>query len=394
MKISKSEFNYNFSFLFLWMMIFTMPLTLLFKINFIGIEFSVSYIFLVLFISISILSYLFMIRFELSFFRKRVFLSFFISFFLFSLNSLYQGLDIKYFIFIFTFIVSIVIGYLYSELIQKYFQKQFNNIVYILVLIGLILYYFNIPVFDFETTGSELYFTNSSGYYRLSSILLNPNSFAYLLLLYFAFFLYSKKNIVNSIFFVIVLISFVLTESRSALIGLVVIFTIYNYQYIKQKMLLFRISIVIILLAFTLLLVFTSHSLLVDYDIRFLKFSIALEYIFSSLEYFLFGVPFGISIENNGISFSDNMFLYLILKMGFLPFVLLMYGYFYSIFKASHILFITNDLRLKPYALFLIGTLLPMFFSNLLLFSPIHVLIGLSIGVLEKGVRFEKSIDS
>lgn len=79
-------------------------------------------------------------------------------------------------------------------------------------------------------------------------------------------------------------------------------------------MLLFRISIVIILLAFTLLLVFTSHSLLVDYDIRFLKFSIALEYIFSSLEYFLFGVPFGISIENNGISFSDNMFLYLILK--------------------------------------------------------------------------------
>ena len=53
---------------------------------------------------------------------------------------------------------------------------------------------------------------------------------------------------------------------------------------------------------------FTSDNLLVDYDVRFSKFAIALKYIFESLEYFLLGVPEGSAIEKNGISFSDNMF--------------------------------------------------------------------------------------
>lgn len=394
MKVSKLKFNYNFSFLFLWMMILTIPLSLLFKVNVIGTEFSISYIFLALFILVSILSYFFIIRFDFSIFRKKVFLGFILSFLMFSLNSLYNGIEVKYLIFLTTFLASIVTGFLYSEQIQKYFQKQFKGITYVLVLIGLILYYFNIPLFDFESAGSELYFTNSFGYYRLSSILLNPNSFAYFLLLYFTIYLYSKKNIIENMMMLIVLLAFILTESRSALSGFLLALIIFNYQYFKQKILLFKLSIFGLLFGFVLLLVFTSDNLLVDYDVRFSKFAIALQYIFESLEYFLLGVPEGIAIEKNGISFSDNMFLYLMLKMGIIPFILFVYGYFYSIFKASKILFKTKNTALKPYALFLIATLLPMFFSNLLLFSPVYILIGLAIGVLEKGVRYEKSINS
>jgi hypothetical protein len=277
---------------------------------------------------------------------------------------------------------------------QRYFNKQFNLIVYFLTIIGLVLYYFNIPLFDFESTGSELYFTNSYGYYRLSSIILNPNSFAYILLLYFAFFLYSKKSFIGYVMMFLTLVAFLLTESRSALLGLILMLIIYNYQYIKQKIVLFRFSIIGLLFLFIILLVFSSESVLINYDIRFTKFSIALDYIFSSFEYFLLGVPASVSVENNGISFSDNMFLYLIIKMGFLPFLLFTYGYFYSIFKASRILFRENNPNIKPYALFLISSIITMFFSDLLLFSPVYILVGLSIGVLEKGVRFEKSINS
>ena len=63
--------------------------------------------------------------------------------------------------------------------------------------------------------------------------------------------------------------------------------------------------------------------------------------------------------------------------------------------KASVVLSQKNSLRIKPFALFLVSTLFPMFFSNLLLFSPIYILIAISIGVLEKeGVNNEKSTNT
>lgn len=384
MKISKLKLNYNFSFLFLWLMILTIPLSLLFKVNFIGIEFSISYIFLIFFIFISIVMYLFFIKFELKFLTNKVFLLFSFSFlFLLCTNSFYNELDIKFLLFLVTFIFSFIVGYLYSKLIQNYFQRQFSNLIYILVLIGLILYYFNIPLFDFNILDSELYFVNSYGYYRLSSILLNPNNFAYMLLLYFTFYVYSKKK-ESIIIFSLVLAAFLLTESRSAFMGLLIIYIFYNYQYFKQKVVLNIISLIGIFLLFIFLLIFTNNDFLINYDIRFIKFSIALDYIFYSIEYFFFGVPFIIDIQKDGITFSDNMFLYLMLKMGFFAFFLFIFGYISSIFKASVVLSQKNNLRIKPFALFLISTLLPMFFSNLLLFSPIYILIAISIGVLEK----------
>lgn len=394
MKISKLKFNYNISFFFLWMMILTIPLSLLFKVNILDIKFSISYIFLVLFIFVSISSYFFIMRIDFSIFEKSFFLSIIFSFLIFCIYSLYHGIEIKLFTLLITFLASIMIGFLYSEQIQCYFQREFKNITYFLVFIGLVLYYFNIPLFDFEVAGSKLYFTNSFGHYRLSSILLNPNSFAYFLLLYFTMYLYSKKNFIANIMMLFVLLAFILTESRSALAGLLLILIIFSYRYFKQGISLFKLSIFGLLFGFILLLVFTNDNILLNYDVRFSKYYVALQYIFKSWEYFLLGVPHSIEIEKDGISFSDNMFLYLMLKMGFIPFVLFIYGYFHSIFKAAKILFEPNSILLKPYALFLLATLFPMFFSNLLLFFPVYILIGLSMGVIEKGVKVEKSIST
>ncbi|KGQ52463.1 hypothetical protein JL12_00935 [Gallibacterium anatis 10672-6] len=383
-KISKIRMCYNFSFIFFWGMIFSMPIGLFYKINFIGIKFSISYIFLVFFLFFSIICYFFVVQLKFTFFKSKIFKFFFLSFFIYIINSFYNGIDTKYLIFFVTFVASIVVGFLYKKEIIIFFSKSFVNVTYILTGIGIILYYFNIPLFDFDYAGGEFYFMNSFGYYRLSSILLNPNGFSYFLLLYFMIFFYSRKFFISYIMFFIIFISFILTDSRSALLGLLFSFIIFNFHYIKQKIFLFKSSIVCVLLFFVFLLGISSAGFLTQYDIRFSKFIIAIEYIFSSWRYFLTGVPSNILIEKDGIVFSDNMFLYLFLKMGFFSFMAFMCGYFYSILRTVKILFKGDDIEIKPYALFIVSTLFPMFFSNLLFFSPIYLLIGLSIGALER----------
>ena len=214
---------------------------------------------------------------------------------------------------------------------------------------------------------------------------MNPNSFAYYLLLFFSIYIYSNKTILNSFLFLIIVYVLFLTESRSALLGLLLILLIYSYKIFKQNKQLTILTICSIGLIFLTIFLLSTNPILINYDIRFEKISIAIEYIGSSIFFFLTGIPKDIAIIKNNISFSDNMFLYMFLKMGLFSFSFFLFGYIYTLIKAIRILNLTNNIAIKPYAIFFISTLFPMFFSNLLLFSPVYILIALSIGVIIKG---------
>ncbi len=366
--------------------IVSIPTVLIYKITVSGQEFSISYLILLMFLTFPIYSYIFKLQILEIFFKKNIFILLFLIIYSILL-AIYKGVDINFMKFMLFFFFSCLIGYKYYYIFTSFkFVNLFIKLSIILSLFGIVLYYLKLPLFDFKTAGTDLYFMNSDGYYRAMSIFLNPNSFGYFLVFSISLLLMHKKFISKFTYYTYSLIMFFamyLTYSRSATLSLLLILLIYFIRHIFKK----QTSIFIIIMMLTSLVVM-SIVLLINlqffyfYNVRFEKWNVAFTFL-NNLEYFLIGTPIDMKIIKNSISFSDNMFIYLILKEGFL-FLLLFLFLFYKITIKSIKIFLRENSYFSGYAIYIISLFIPMMFSNYLLFYPSSILTAISIGIISK----------
>ncbi|WP_152598790.1 hypothetical protein [Janthinobacterium sp. RA13] len=116
----------------------------------------------------------------------------------------------------------------------------------------------------------------------------------------------------------------------------------------------------------------------------------ALDIFFGNYEYLLKGIPFSVPLYSQGITFSDNMFLYILFRLGFFGF----FGFFVfyiSVLKKSCTILANESAHSQsaPYAMYFLVSSISMFYSNFLLFYPIMILHGIAVGVVlqEKNVK-------
>lgn len=372
---------------FLYFSILLYPLSIFYK--FLG--YSISYIFILFILFISLIRLIIYIKSLSLFYILGIYLLYLL------VNNI---INIKFLFFMFMFILFIVIGFNYKRFfVKKKFIKSFIKFSVIISIIGIVLFFLKIPLFDFKVAGSSKYFMLSNGYYRAMSIFLNPNSFAYFiifsisLLLFYGKYLFSKKMYL--IYLIIYLFSLYISYSRSAIFSMSLIFVIYfiyKLKIPKNLKLIFYIFILVFLFNIFCFLII-NRELFFNVDIRFLKIDIALDFIKNNFYNFIFGYPYNVSINKNGISFSDNMFLYFFLRGGVILFIIFNYIYIIALLKS--IKFIVLKKTEIGYAVYLFSTLPLMFFSNFLLFFPNIILFSISIGIILNRRRYnEKSVNS
>lgn len=379
------------TFFFFLLSVISMPMALFDKFTIAGSEFSASYIF----VFCMILTFL---LFSLSSIKKNFpveidnnVLCITVLAFNFLFFSLLNEPDGGFFLGISFWIISIFIGLNMNISGIAKFLKIIFFLAWILSIVGLVLYFLNVPLLDLKTAGRELYFLNSNGYYRASSVFLNPNSFAYFLVFYFCIFSTSINfNIRNFSVFLIVLFAFYFSESRSAMLSLFLIFLFSIFAKVKPTNLskkLYTINVFILLALLFLLLLSGS---LFSYDIRFEKWHMALDIFFGNYEYLLKGIPFSVPLSSQGVTFSDNMFLYILFRLGFFGFFGFFIFYIFLVKKSCMILaYEDHQSQSAPYAMYFLVSSVSMFYSNFLLFYPIMILHGIAIGIVlqEKNVK-------
>jgi hypothetical protein len=386
MVVSKKNLIYKLLSSLLIIFILALPTTLLFKVNIGSQEFSISYLVLLAFLIFTIYYYIMKLQIFSVILKKDILILVILVAYSLVL-SLYKGLDIDFLKFIIFFFFAYLTGYKYNYIFTSFkFINLFIKFAIMISLIGILLYHLKIPIFDFKAAGSEFYFMNSDGYYRAMSIFMNPNSFGYFLLFSISLLLVHKKYISSISYIVYISILFYamyLTSSRSAELSLLFILFIY---FISQK-LNKRLAYIIIIFTSTFL-VTISILLLFNleyfyfYDVRFEKWNVAFSFL-NNLEYFLIGVPIVVHVIKNGISFSDNMFIYLIIEQGFLFLFLFIYLY-YRINIKSIRMTLNKDNYNTSYSIYLISIFIPMMLSNYLLLYPSIILTGISMGIISK----------
>ncbi|OEZ84894.1 hypothetical protein JAB6_23280 [Janthinobacterium sp. HH104] len=380
-----------FIFFFFLLSVISMPMALLDKFTIAGSEFSASYIFVFCMILTFLVFALSSIRKNFPIEIDKNFLCVIALAFNFLFFSLLNEPDGGFFLGISFWIISIFIGLNIDTLSETKFLKIIFFLAWTLSIVGLILYFLNLPLLDLKTAGRELYFINSNGYYRASSVFLNPNSFAYFLVFYFCIFSTSRKyDIKHCAVFLIVFLAFYFSESRSAMLSLFLIFLFAIVVKTRPANLsgkLYFLNIAILLALFFLLLLSGD---LFSYDIRFEKWHMALDIFFGNYEYLLKGIPFSVPLSSQGITFSDNMFLYILFRLGFFGF-LGFFVFYISILKKSCTILANESTHSQsaPYAMYFLVSSVSMFYSNFLLFYPIMILHGIVVGVVlqEKNVK-------
>jgi len=369
---------------FFWVLVFSPPLSLLYKVSFGSFDFSVAYLLLIFYFLVFLFLYLLNPLLGSRQFKKRVMVFSLASLFLCYISELGSGFDPVFIFFYSAFVFSIFVGFWFRDYFVSCFNDWIACITFLAVLVGLYFYYQGIPLFNTEYAGGESYFMNENGRYRLTSVLLNPNSFAYFLIFYFSFYLYGEKGWGKNIVCIFVFFSLFITESRTGGLAFLLSLFVFSLQYFKQKKMLMKLSVAGILVILTLLLFFSYSKILLEYDIRFHKNLISYEYIFSSASNFLVGVPTEITVEKDGVVFSDNMFLEFFISTGGVSLLVFIYFYIYSLFLSISILCTPQRESVKPFAIFVISSLPMMFFSNFLMFFPLNIILGVSIGVVGK----------
>ncbi|KAB0327128.1 hypothetical protein LSO07_27425 [Janthinobacterium sp. PLB04] len=361
-----------------------MPMALLDKFTIAGSEFSASYIFVFCMIVTFLFFALLSVRRNFPVEIDKNILCVTALAFNFLFFSLLNEPDGGFFLGVSFWIVSIFIGLNMDISGRAKFVKIVFFLAWILSIVGLVLYFLNLPLLDLKTAGRELYFLNSNGYYRASSVFLNPNSFAYFLVFYFCIFSVSKKyGVKNCFIFLIVFFAFYFSESRSAMLSLflILLFSIFlKAKPVNLSRKLYAINVFILLVLLFLLLLSGD---LFSYDIRFEKWHMALDIFFGNYEYLLKGIPFSVPLYSQGITFSDNMFLYILFRLGFFGFFGFFIFYIFVVKKSCTILaYESTHSQSAPYAMYFLVSSVSMFYSNFLLFYPIMILHGIAIGIV------------
>lgn len=366
--------------------IVSMPLVLLQKIQVGGGSFSISYVFVAAGIAVAALYRLRHLGRSMDFKVERTSAQLAGLFLLIAGASLVNGANQKFLISMTFWMIAILVGRSIPVVGQWRLTTGMEWLAVALALVGIGLYHLNLPLFDFEEMASDMYFMNDNGFYRASSVFLNPNSFAYFLVFYLC--LAARRPRPHGwgtlIGCAIAVVAMWLSDSRSATLSCTVIVLALCLRRIRPvyARLVYHAFNGTLLTLFAVLLMFAGS--LYAFDIRFEKWHMALGMWSSQLEYWLLGIPNAVPIERNGITFSDNMFLELLFRLGLFGF--LYFLCFYLVMLGRSVAILCGDsIEAKaaaPYALFILASSIPMFYSNYFYFYPVVVLHGLAAGIV------------
>ena len=287
---------------------------------------------------------------------------------------------------------------IYGLTLQKEKFAQFGEVVLkcgiMICVLGWLLYIANIPLFDSEVTGSSYYFMNSGGKYRAMSVFLNPNSFAYFLVFMFCILLsFNQMSLTYRIAVGSLLIYLLFASgSRSAMAATMFVWLI---SIISRKRSNIRIALVcglVVALLLALVSVLSNLTAFINMDVRAEKWLSGLEIYSFNARTLMFGVPTGIDLNNGKESFSDNFYLLVLFRTGIVGFIFFSLLCSFLLFLAIRQIFASVAPLEKAMSLFILGAMILMFFSNFLLFTPINMLFGISVGVLTAGYTCRRSI--
>jgi hypothetical protein len=383
LKIEKASLYHGMILFFMALSIISLPLALLKKINVGGLEFSVSYLFLVGILASVVVHSVLHIRMDLGGRLNlggamSVGLLLTVVFF-----AIVSGIDGKFLTCFLLWTFFTLFGMSFSRNLLAKFGTLIQLVAFVVVVIGLVFYYVNIPLIDLEAIGSDLYFMNDSGHYRAASVFMNPNSFAYYLIFYFCFMLFRNKTwtISGAVGFVLALAALYFSGSRSAFIAFGLLLLVVALQRLRPVERFYAYGALKVMMAVSFALIMLFSGQLFSYDVRLEKWYFALEIFLRQWQFVLGGIPSEIPLEKLGLVFSDNMYLAILFRLGAFGFVYFLLYYIYLIASSVKIL-ASGDLARKPYAAFLVVSSIFMFYSNFLFFFPIVMLHGIAVGVV------------
>lgn len=253
-------------------------------------------------------------------------------FIIFFLISLYLGNETQSIVF---FLLSLLSGKIAFDMhgyrsfdSNKWLESILTYFVMLFHIIALILWYFEIPLFDFTAAGSENFFRVAGERYRLFGTLVNPNAYAFFAIITVIFLFFDVCNgFARNSAILITVAAIYLTGSRSGLACLLVVIIFYILSRIRYSP--FLVIGMFLLLQFLVIFTVLLSSVLTDIDIRFSKWLAGWEVFTRSGIYIFYGLPMLESLTSNGASFSDNMFLFDLFRHGVLFFTFNMAILFY-----------------------------------------------------------------
>jgi O-antigen ligase len=372
-------------FIFLSLFIFTLPTVLVYKI---GGENGVStaYLFLMLMV------FLFIPSIIQKFFKKNFTYSsiFFVLWFFWIVITAFinGGIEPIYLLSVIVVISSFLFAL--NGRIGEYFFIKLLSLSMVLSLIGVILFYAKLPLIDFSIAGNDQYFSiGHEGYFRAMSLFTNPNAFGYYLIFSIPVLISLRKNIGTLYFYfnlLLFLFALLLTTSRSSIASIVMLIPIYIILYFTNSCHIRKVFLntvfFFLLFCFFLILLFLPN--LEETNVRFIKWQSVFNFYYVNWEYIFTGAPFGINLFYMGESFSDNMFLYIFIKNGLIGLLFFLLALWFVMIKAIRVLIKSKKYRNYEIgcSYFMVLTLIPLFFSNFMLFFPISVLFGIASGVV------------
>lgn len=283
------------------------------------------------------------------------------------------------------FFFIIIVGFVDGE-VNLYGKSIFQTfLILMIVAVGYWQLYFNVPLFDPEYAGSDIYFADENGFFRATSVFLNPNAFAYWLVLQmlcFSFFVKNYRKINWLIFMGLLFYLLIKTDSRSALISCFLILLILINRYLKNRFLIWTFPLLSLLSIAVVILVVNYWEAFSWVDVRFVKWYIGYESWVGDFNYILFGVPHEIELVRDDITFSDNMFLHLLYRYGLLYMCVVTLGWFYMQIIAGRVILYSNCKKRILTSVACLSTL-PMFWlSDFVYFYPISLFYALIIGAV------------
>lgn len=271
------------------------------------------------------------------------------------------------------------------------------------IILGIILYQLNIPLYSKDYVGTDQYYLIGD-MYRAMGTFVNPNAFAYFILFYFIFMIRNKGKL-YSIQLIILFYALFITYSRSALaIFLMIIFIDYFLShYVKGDLFkLKRTKILNYLMVYSCVAAVTIIGSLMFYDYiinsflrvsdiannpRWEKWAVSFDFIFTNIGTLLIGNKLDTVVQSGSISFSDNQYLYFAIYYGVLGVSILAILFGKSILECltgiiqskNKIINLVNVMKIEVLILYS----LMAFISNISLIFPITFYIPIAMGLLK-----------
>lgn len=377
-QIYSSKLYLNFMFYITLITLF-MPSALFTKINMGSTSFGFHYVGLVLFL-------IFMTCKARAIFTKVHMLSLStILFYLLFCVTFNHELDLKYVISYLTYSYCFSIGHFNAKngFIQQDSRTIYMARVLLLVtcIVGLLFYFLNIPMFDLEYAGSTNVFLMENGKYRAASLFLNPNGFAYFILPFIISILVNlkeRRKYFDVFIFILAITSVWSSDSRSTLIAfLLVVILLVSRSILGKK----SIYVFILLGLGAFIALWGMWADIQEYDIRYAKYSLAFDYALLYVQNLFVGFPSNEFVSDTEITFSDNLFIYMIVKQGIIGSTIFFSTLAISVIKAFRI-FNSTTKNITALSCSLFTIVLPIVFllSDTINFYPVNMLIGYALG--------------